>query len=210
MGAAIPADVMIPGTNDKAAGLNNYAYDTEKAKQLLADAKWDSNTVLKVVYYYKDQATVDLMTAIQAYLKDVGIQMEFQLVEGDLATILWKAPEDQVKGPSAVDWDIAYAANAALSLHEYYNRYRTGSATNSHTPQDDTLNALIDATNASADVNVQLEAFKELSKYENESMFTMALYYQPIFLITSDRLGEIKKGTPQFNYDWGIQNWNIQ
>lgn len=210
MGAAVPADVMIPGANDKDTGLNDYAYNTEKAKQLLADAKWDSNTVLKVVYYYKDQATVDLMTAVQAYLKDVGIQMEFQLVEGDLATILWKAPEDQVKGPSAVDWDIAYAANAALSLHEYYNRYRTGSATNSHTPQDDQLNALIDATNASADVNVQLEAFKELSKYENESMFTMALYYQPIFLITSDRLGEFKKGTPQFNYDWGIQNWNVQ
>lgn len=210
MGAAVPADVLIPGENDKATGLNKYEYNAEKAKQLLAEAKWDPNTVIKVVYYYKDQATVDLMTAIQAYLKDVGIQMDFQLVEGDLATILWKAPEDQVKGPSAVDWDIAYAANAALSLHEYYNRYRTGSATNSHTPQDDKLNTLIDATNASSDVNAQAAAFKELSKYENESMFTMALYYQPIFLITSSRIGEIKIGTPQYNYDWNVQNWNVK
>lgn len=209
-GAAIPADVMIPGDSDKATGLNKYTYSPEKAKQLLADAKWDSKTVLKVVYYYTDQATVDLMTAIQAYLKAVGITMEFKLVEGDLATILWKAPADQVKGPSAVDWDMAYAANAALSLHEYYNRYRTGSSSNSHTPQDEKLNALIDATNASADVNVQLDAFKKLSQYENESMFTMALYYQPIFMITSSKIGDIKKGNPQFCYNWNIQNWNVK
>ena len=102
------------------------------------------------------------MTAIQAYLKDVGIQMVFQLVEGDLATILWKAPEDQVNGPSAVDWDIAYAANAALSLTEYYNRYHTGFRHQFRTPRkDDKLNALIDATNASTDVNAQIAAFKE-------------------------------------------------
>ena len=37
--------------------------------------------------------------------------MNFRLVEGDLATILWKAPDDQVNGPSAVEWDMAYAAN---------------------------------------------------------------------------------------------------
>ena len=53
------------------------------------------------------------MTAVQAYLADVGIKMEFELVEGDLATILWTAPADQTNGPRAVDWDICYAANAA-------------------------------------------------------------------------------------------------
>ena len=150
------------------------------------------------------------MTAVQAYLADVGIKMEFELVEGDLATILWTAPADQTNGPRAVDWDICYAANAALSLHEYYDRYRTGSPTNSHTPEDAELNRLLDATNASADVNAQNEAFKELIKYENENLFTMALYYQPIFLITSDKIGDIQKGTPQFCINWDIQNWNVQ
>ncbi len=209
-GAAVPADVLIPGANDKAEGLNQYEYDPEKAKELLAEAEWDSNTKIKTVYYYTDQATVDLMTAIQAYLAQVGITMEFELVEGDLATILWSAPADQTNGPSAVDWDMCYAANAALSLHEYYDRYRTGSPTNSHTPEDEELNKLIDATNASADVNDQLEAFKALTQYENESVFTYALYYQPIFMITSDKVGDILQGNPQFCYNWDIQNWDIQ
>lgn len=209
-GAAVPADVLIPGESDKAEGLNSYEYNPEKAKELLAEANWDPNTVIKTVYYYTDQATVDLMTAIQAYLADVGIKMEFELLEGDLGSLLWTAPADQTNGPRAVDWDMCYAANAALSLHEYYDRYRTGSATNSHTPEDPKLNELIDATNASADVAKQLEAFKTLTEYENESMFTMALYYQPIFLITSDKLGDVQKGNPQFCINWDIQNWNIQ
>lgn len=209
-GAAVPADVLIPGAADKASGLNTYDFNPDKAKELLAEANWDANKTIKVVYYYTDQATVDLMTAIQSYFAAVGVKMDFQLVEGDLASILWKAPADQKNGPSAVDWDMAYAATAAMSLHEYYDRYRTGSSSNSHTPEDAQLNALIDATNASPKMEDQIAAFKELSKYENENMFTMALYYQPIFVITSDKIGDVKIATPQFNYDWDIQNWNVQ
>lgn len=209
-GAAVSANSLVPDANLKSSGLNPYSYNPEKARDLLAEASWDSSTVLKTVYYYTDQATVDLMTAVQAYLADVGIKMEFQLVEGDLATILWSAPANQANGPRAVDWDIAYAANAALSLHEYYDRYRTGSASNSHTPEDPKLNELIDATNASANVDDQLEAFKALIEYENETMFTMALYYQPIFLISSDRVGDIQKGTPQYCINWDIQHWDVQ
>lgn len=209
-GAAVSADVLIPGAADKAEGLNTYEYNPEKAKELLAEAEWDSNTVIKTVYYYTDQGTVDLMTAIQAYLAEVGITMEFQLVEGDLATLLWTAPTDQTNGVRAVDWDMCYAANAALSLHEYYDRYRTGSATNSHTPEDEKLNELIDATNASTNVDEQIAAFKALTEYENENMFTMALYYQPIYVITSDRVqGVPLDATPQYCTDWHIQDWIV-
>ena len=124
-GAALPANSLTPDGPDKVDGLNNYDYDPEKARALLAEANWDPNTELDVVYYYTDQMTQDLMAIIQQYLADVGIKMNARLVDGDLATILWKAPEDPVNGPSAVTWDMCYAANAALSLHEYYDRYAT-------------------------------------------------------------------------------------
>lgn len=211
-GTAIPANSLTPNGSDKIEGLDTYDYNPEKAKKLLAEANWDPNYELDVVYYYTDQLTVDLMTSIQSYLKDIGVKMKFRLVEGDLATILWKAPADQVNGPSAVEWDMAYAANAALSMHEYYDRYKVGSPSNSHTPSDEKLNALIDATNASMDAEVQKQAYYELQKYENETMFTMPLYYQPIFVIESDKIetGIEKYGNPQFNYNWNIQNWKIK
>lgn len=211
-GTAIPANSLTPNGSDKVEGLDNYDYNPEKAKQLLAEANWDPNYELDVVYYYTDQLTVDLMTSIQSYLKEIGVKMKFRLVEGDLATILWQAPADQVNGPSAVEWDMAYAANAALSMHEYYDRYREGSPANSHTPSDAKLNELIDKTNSSMDVEVQKQAYYELQKYENETMFTMPLYYQPVFQIESDKIesGIEKYGNPQFNYNWNIQNWKLK
>ncbi|MCQ4727859.1 ABC transporter substrate-binding protein, partial [Anaerotignum faecicola] len=109
-GAALPANSLTPDGADKVDGLNNYDYNPEKAKELLKEANWDPNTELDVVYYYTDQMTQDLMAIIQQYLAEVGIKMNARLVEGDLATILWKAPEDPVNGPSAVDWDMCYAA----------------------------------------------------------------------------------------------------
>lgn len=210
-GTILPANSLTPNGDDKVEGLNSYDYNPEKAKELLAEANWNPDYTLDVVYYYTDQLTVDLMTAIQSYLKDVGIKMNFRLVEGDLATLLWKAPEDQVNGPSAVEWDLAYAAVSALSMHEYYDRYRTGSPSNSHTPADETLNSLIDATNASMDTEVQKKAFFELQKYENEKLFSIPLYYQPVYVIESNKIetGIEKFGNPQFNYDWNVQNWKI-
>ncbi len=211
-GAALPANSLTPDGADKVDGLNDYAYDPEKARALLAEANWDPNTELDVVYYYTDQMTQDLMAIIQQYLSEVGIKINAHLVEGDLATILWKAPEDPVNGPSAVTWDMCYAANAALSLHEYYDRYATGYSINSHTPSDPKLDELIAATNASVDAEVQKKAFFELQKYENETLFELPLYYQPIFLLHSDKIesGMDKIGNPQFNYNWNVQNWKIK
>ena len=211
-GTVIPANSLTPDGPDKVEGLENYDYNPTKAKELLAQAGWDPNYTLNVVYYYTDQLTVDLMTTIQSQLKEIGVNMKFKLVEGDLASILWKAPDDQKNCPSAVDWDMAYAANAALSMHEYYDRYREGSKSNSHTPADEKLNALIDATNSSMDTEVQKKAFFELQKYENQTLFEIPLYYQPIYVIQSNKVdtGIKKYGNPQFNYNWNIQNWTIK
>lgn len=213
-GAAESANSLTPNGSDKVEGLNDYEYNPEKAKELLKEANWNSNTELTVYYYYTDQTTQDLMAIIQQYLADVGIKMNAKLVEGDLATILWKAPKDPVNGPSAVEWDLCYAANAALSLHEYYDRYATGYSINSHTPSDPTLDKLIEATNASVDPEEQLKAFKEIQKYENETLFVIPLYYQPIYLLHSDKIAsgidKDKIGNPQFNYKWEIQNWKLK
>ncbi|MDY0091085.1 MAG: ABC transporter substrate-binding protein [Candidatus Vecturithrix sp.] len=210
-GKALVADSQTPNGAWKTEGLNPYSYNPEKARELLAAANWDPNYTLDAVVYYGDQLTMDFMTAIQAYLDAVGIKMSFRKLEGDLATQLWTAPADPINGPSAVDWDICYGAVAAMAMQEFYQRYRTGEKSNSHTPGIPELDALIDAINASADPAVQKVAFAELQKYENENLFAIPLYYQQMFIYESDRLNLNggKYGNPQYNYDWNIVNWTV-
>ena len=211
-GKAIVANSLTPNGDWKVNGLNDYTYDPEKAKELLKEAGWDSNYVLDVVYYYGDQLTVDLMTAVQAYLGQVGIKIQFRKLEGDLAAQLWVTPEDPVNGPSVIDWDLAYAGIAALTMHEYYNRFEGGAASNSHTPTDPELDKLIAATNTTADIDKQKEAFYKLQKYENKQLFNIPLYHQQVFIYESDRVDRkgILYGNEQFAYDWRIIDWDIE
>ena len=182
---AVPANSLTPNGERKASGLNDYAYSPDKAKQLLKEANWPSSYVIDVGYYYTDQQTVDLMTAVQHYWDQVGVKSKFRLITGDLNSLLWTPPKDPVKGPSAVDWDILYGATAALALNEYYNKYLGGAPGNSHTPNDPQLDALINATNATVDPAKQKAAFFELQKYENKVLPAIPLYYQPLFLFSS-------------------------
>ncbi len=208
-GMAIVADSQIPNGSWKAPGLEKYSYNPDKARKLLKAAKWDSSLVLDLVYYYGDQLTVDLMTAIQAYLDDVGIKMTFRRLEGDVAEQLNKLPVHPVDGPSGIIWDLGYGARAALALQEYYNGYARGISPN--TPGDPKLDALIKGVNSTSDVAKQREAFFAIERYDSEMLYSLPLYYQQLFIFEStkvNRNGEMY-GNAQYNYDWGIINWTV-
>ena len=207
-GKAIVADSMIPNGSFKAEGLNAYAYDPEKARALLKDAGWDDSQVLDVVYYYGDQLTADLMVAMQAYLGDVGIQMTYRKLEGDVGGQLSVLPT--AEDTSGIEWDIAYGAKAALALQEYYNGYKSGSS--SYVPGDADRDALIQRINASADPAVQVDAFKDFERFENTKLSDIPLYYQQLFIYESARMSRNggQYGNDQFNYDWGIANWKVE
>jgi len=211
-GKAIAANSLTPNGDWKVEGLNNYAYNPEKAKKLLQEADWDSNYVLDVVYYYKDQLTVDLMSVIQQELAEVGMKANFRRLEGDLAAQLWVKPNDPVNGPASVKWDLAYAANAALAVHEYYNRFKGGATSNSNQPTDEKLDQLIAATNATADVDKQKAAFYKLQKYFNEELFAIPLYYQQVFVYKNNRVDRkgIPYGNEQYAYDSRIIDWDVE
>jgi peptide/nickel transport system substrate-binding protein len=208
-GMAIAADSSIPNGSFKAPGLDRHKYDPDKARQLLKEANWDSSRVLDVVFYYGDQTTSDLMTAIQAYLADVGIQMTFRKLEGDVGAQLRTLPKDPVNGPSAVKWDLGYGAKAALALQEYYNNYATGH--NANTPGSAKLDSLIEAINSTSDVDKQREAFFAIERYEMETLFDIPLYYQQLFIYESKRLSRNGGlyGNAQYNYDWNIVDWTV-
>ena len=60
-----------------------YDYDPDKAKQLLADAGVDPASWGEIVFdtYYQDPGSLAAMTAIQANLAEVGIQVKIQQMD---------------------------------------------------------------------------------------------------------------------------------
>ncbi|NQT59780.1 MAG: peptide ABC transporter substrate-binding protein, partial [Bacteroidetes bacterium] len=185
-GMAIVADSQIPNGSWKAPGLEPYSYDPERASALLKAANWDESIVLDLVYYYADQLTADLMTAVQAYLADVGVKMTFRKLEGDVAGQLNGLPVDPADGPSTIVWDLGYGARAALALQEYYNGYKPGITAN--TPQDPKLDELIAAISSTSDVDKQKEAFFAIERYDSEMLYSLPLYYQQLFIFESTRV----------------------
>ncbi|WP_152664560.1 ABC transporter substrate-binding protein [Devosia geojensis] len=209
-GQAVPAVGMLPDGPNKPTDLEPYAYNPDKARELLAEAGWDSNRVLDVVYYYTDQQTADLMAAIQAYLADVGIQMNYRLLEGDIGSQISVVPDDPVNGPSKVTWDMLYGARAALALQEYFNRYAYG--LKPMIPNIPRMNELVAKVNGTTDPEVQREGYFEMEHIINENVYQIPLYYQQLFTYESDRLNRngAPYGNEQYNYDWAVETWTIE
>lgn len=193
------------------ANIPTYDYNPEKAKELLQEANWPKDYTLDVVYYYDDQQTVDLMTIIGQYWSEIGVKAQFRKLEGDLAAQLWVPPMDRVNGPSAVKWDLAYAAVAALAESEFYNRFGSAASNNSSVPKQEKLDDLIAASNATMDIQEQKKVFGEIQQYVAENVLAMPLYHQVCFIYTSKDLDTagIKFGNDQFSYDKHILDWNI-
>ena len=90
-GTGALANTMFPAEWTHPADLEPYAYDPAKAQQLLAEAGWDSSRQIDFLYYYADQVNKDTITAIQAFLAQVGVNIvprllnpaEIQAVYGD-------------------------------------------------------------------------------------------------------------------------------
>ncbi|MDC7244467.1 MAG: ABC transporter substrate-binding protein [Sphaerochaetaceae bacterium] len=72
---AKPATTLLPQTWTHPDDLNDYAYNPEKAKELIKAAGWSGRTV-DFVYHYQDEQSRNLIVAIQQYLDKVGIHIE--------------------------------------------------------------------------------------------------------------------------------------
>ncbi|MCA9277400.1 MAG: hypothetical protein KDA29_15410, partial [Phycisphaerales bacterium] len=82
-------------------GLNAYEYNVDQAKALLEEGGWDGSSV-EILTYYTDQLSTDVLTAIQQFMADAGVDLTFQAI--DVTTYNQRS--------EARDYDIVYAGAA--------------------------------------------------------------------------------------------------
>lgn len=72
-----------PVTNSRFVpkGLNTYAYDPAKAKQLLQAAGWNAGQNVEIMTYYGDQLSKDVLVTIQQMLSQVGMKVTPRFVD---------------------------------------------------------------------------------------------------------------------------------
>jgi len=67
-----------------------FKRDVAKSKELLAQANFDFSRTIRIMFYYDDQTTLDVMEVLKSNLADVGIQTETIFAQGDLVAILYE------------------------------------------------------------------------------------------------------------------------
>ena len=146
-----------------ADGLNQYEYNPEKAKELLAaaeaDGTWDPDNVLRVNWYYSDALHQDIMAAIQQNLAAVGVETQLQYLEGTSAT------ETQ----SACDFEMYYQG-WGFSFPEQYNSFFTDSERCTTPWGDPDAQELFNQTATTVDLDERMAIHEEIQKRLNDEL----------------------------------------
>ncbi len=146
-----------------APDLNQYEYNPDKAKELLAaaeaDGAWDPNNELKVIWYYADALHQDIMAAIQQNLADVGIKAQLQFMEGTSATT----------AQSACDFDLYYQG-WGFAFPEDYDSFFTDAERCTTPWGDPDAKALFDKTTTTPDEAERRALHNELQTRLNDEL----------------------------------------
>ncbi len=161
----VPCTAALPAMRPPAEEVNAYAYDPEMARQLLAEAGWQGGVNFDIHTYYTAQQALDAMSAMQAYLADVGIETTPLTVD---------VPTYNSYFYSGEGWDISYRGTGATMIYpwQFYLPGGFPDLPSEETlvgPVFDELLDLILSARAEVDEAQFLETMQEVCKYQNEN-----------------------------------------
>lgn len=180
-----------------------YEYDLEKAKELMATAGYEPGQLTIKLLGQNDPRTSLMAQVIQAYMTDLGIAMEINLVEAPTFNEL-------ILDPTQFDVSINAAAGGDFIFSPWQLMYdqNRNNGTTSTWFKDDKLQGLLDtASSLTGFTPENVDAFYE---YDKENLFNYGLlsYYnlvvakEGILEVVRDTRGQIIPGACVFAADF--------
>lgn len=148
-----------------------YEYDVEKAKTLMKEAGYENGFDVTCIQE-EIPTTIRILEIIQAYLKEININMEIQAVD----TATWN--ENNTKGNSQMTIG-NMTANTTDPAHTL-NQVSKNSSNTTLNWHDEEFNRLYDAGLVEMDEAKRAEIYKELQKYVFEAALQVPMYEQII------------------------------
>lgn len=155
--------------------VEDYEYNPEKAKELLAEAGYE-NGFETSLWVNDNQTRIEVCGAIQAMLQDVGITCGVEIIE--FGSFISKT--------TAAEHDMAYFGWVTSTVDADYSYYslehssQQGAAGNRSFINDPEVDALVEEGRTSVDDKERLEAYKNLAVKLREVNNNAPIYYSNI------------------------------
>lgn len=198
-----------PVTNNKyePKGLNAYAYDPARARQLLQAANWNGNENVEVMTYYGDQLSKDVLVTLQQMLGQVGFKMTPRFV--DVPTYN--------QATSGTGFGMVYAGigngpDPDTLYPSMHSDFIPPNGTNRMRINLPALNRLFEQAQETTSNATRTKAYQDMCKLANQQLPWNALW-------TAKRFGGASKKLVNFvwtpapgggRYDDRAENWDVR
>ena len=191
------------GTPD---GLNPYSFDPNKARQLLRDAKWDSNRKVEAIYQPGDSEQDAYVPIIQQQLQDAGLVLSLRQVED--AEYIRKRNTDH-------DFEIAFVGGGVFGQDpnvsgKYFEtvNFVPGGANYSHY-SNKTVDELFAAGRATTDKDQRKKIYSQIATTLNEDVPWVYLWSPNSIFARSRRLVGFKPPSYATHNMWNADEWTL-
>lgn len=179
----------------------DFSYNPEMAMELLAEAEYDFDRPLTLLYYYSDDTSINYMNEVASYLEAVGFTVN--LVSGTLYVDEFDYYDVGLKGLSA--FDVSEWYNEYASTHQLQTSVFGGEVS------FDALNDKLAATTNEAD---KAAALAELRILGDETLYKFPIFTMGHMAYTNELRVELPEniefGNPRYRYDIDFENWKIK
>lgn len=174
-GSGAPADAIIAPAVFGYSSPGAYEYNPAKAKELLAEAGYP-NGFKTSLWVNDNQSRVEVCAAIQAMLKEVGIDCSLEVMEFGRF----------IQGSTAGEHDMGYFGWVTSTTDADYTYYslehssQQGAAGNRSFINDPAIDALVEAGRSSADPAVREKAYADLAVALKDIANNAPVFYSEI------------------------------